>query len=306
MKIAVLYGGVSSEHKISVQTGMAIAESLSGKFDINLIHLNGHISSSLNDLLDADLVFNALHGGDGENGTIQAYLDLHKIIYTGSGSKASKIAMDKNLTKLIALSLGMSTPKWLLMKRDDQSDIRIQDHDFSKFGFPFVIKPSEEGSTHGLTIVEKIDDLGDAINKAFNFSDEILVEEYIPGRELTVGILGENTLPVIDIKPSHSYYDFDCKYIEGMSEYVVPADLLDSVEKNISIDAMKIHKALGCRHYSRIDFRINDNNEHYFLEINTLPGMTSTSLLPKAAKAAGLNFFDLIQTIVNLAKLGKK
>ncbi len=306
MKIAVLYGGVSSEHKISVQTGMAIAESLSGKFEINLIHLNGHISSILNDLLDVDLVFNALHGGDGENGTIQAYLDLHNIIYTGSGAKASKIAMDKNLTKLIAHSLGMTTPRWLLMRRSDGFDIRVQDDDFSKFGFPIVVKPSEEGSTYGLSIVEKIDDLGSAVNSAFNFSDEVIIEEYISGRELTVGILGDNTLPVVDIRPSHPFYDFDCKYVEGMCEYVVPADLPDSVEKNISMDAIKIHKALGCRHYSRIDFRINDNNEHYFLEINTLPGMTSTSLLPKAANAAGLNFFNLIQTIVNLAKLGEK
>ena len=303
MKIAILYGGISSENKISIKTAFAIAEAISKKFDIEMIHLNGHISAHLKKMLSSDLVINALHGGDGEDGTIQAYLDLHHIPYTGSGAKASKISMDKNHSKIIAQSLNISTPKWLLIKRSKEFDIKSHYSNISKFDFPFVVKPSDEGSTHGLTIIQKNDDIEKAIIRAFEFSDEILVEKFISGRELTIGILGDKTLPIVEIKPSHDHYDYDCKYKEGLSDYVVPAQLSDSLGKKISEDAMNIHEALGCRHYSRVDFRINDNGEYYFLEINTLPGMTSTSLLPKAAKAAGLDFIDLIQTIINMAKM---
>ncbi|MEE2859094.1 MAG: D-alanine--D-alanine ligase [Candidatus Neomarinimicrobiota bacterium] len=303
MKIAILYGGISSEHKISIKTAFAIAEAISKKFDIEMIHLNGHISTHLKKMLSSDLVINALHGGDGEDGTIQAYLDLHHIPYTGSGAKASKISMDKNHSKIIAQSLNISTPKWFLIKRSKDFDIKSHYSNISKFDFPFVVKPSDEGSTHGLTIIQKNDDIEKAIIRAFEFSDEILVEKFISGRELTIGILGDKTLPIVEIKPSHDHYDYDCKYKEGLSDYVVPAQLSDSLRGKISEDAMKIHEAIGCRHYSRVDFRINDNGEYYFLEINTLPGMTSTSLLPKAAKAAGLDFIDLIQTIINMAKM---
>ena len=303
MKIAILYGGISSENKISIKTAFAIAEAISKKFDIEMIHLNGHISAYLKKMLSSDLVINALHGGDGEDGTIQAYLDLHHIPYTGSGAKASKISMDKNHSKIIAQSLNISTPKWFLIKRSKDFDIKLHYSNISKFDFPFVVKPSDEGSTHGLTIIQKNDDIEKAIIRAFEFSDEILVEKFISGRELTIGILGDKTLPIVEIKPSHDHYDYDCKYKEGLSDYVVPAQLSDSLGEKISEDAMNIHEALGCRHYSRVDFRINDNGEYYFLEINTLPGMTSTSLLPKAAKAAGLDFIDLIQTIINMAKM---
>jgi len=303
MKIVILYGGMSSEHKISIKTAFAIAEAISKKFDIDMVHLNGHISTHLKKMLSSDLVINALHGGDGENGTIQAYLDLHHIPYTGSGAKASKISMDKNISKIIAQSINILTPKWFLVKRTKDSGIKLHDGDISKFDLPFVVKPSDEGSTHGLTIIQEIDDLEEAIARAFEFGDEILIEKFISGRELTVGVLGDKALPIVEIKPSHDHYDYDCKYREGLSDYVIPAKLPDSLGERISKDAIRIHEALGCRHYSRVDFRINDNDEYYFLEINTLPGMTSTSLLPKAAKAAGLDFIDLIQTIINMAKM---
>ena len=304
MKIAILYGGTSTEHKISIQTGLAIAEAISGSFELDMVDYNGDFGQVLNNLLESDLVFNALHGGSGENGDIQSYLDLHQIPYTGSGSRASKIAMDKNISKIIAQSVSIPTPNWLLIKIDRNIGIRLQDFDTSKFKLPYVVKPSDEGSTYGLSIVYDESELPEAIGCAFEFSNEILIEEYIPGRELTVGILGDRALPVIEIQPSHDLYDFDCKYVEGLSKYVVPAQLSDILIKNITADALKIYQTLDCRHYARVDFRINENNEHYFLEINTLPGMTSTSLLPKAAKAAGLEFSDLIKTIINLAKEG--
>ena len=155
----------------------------------------------------------------------------------------------------------------------------------------------------GLTIVNEESELEEAISFAAEFGDEILIEEFILGRELTVGILGDKPLPIVEIKPSHNLYDYECKYTEGMSEYVVPAELSDSLERSLSEDALNIYKTIGCRHYARVDFRLNEAGEHYLLEINTLPGMTATSLLPKAAKAAGLEFPDLIDTIIKIASM---
>ena len=303
MNISILYGGASTEHKISIQTGFAVAEAIKDIYNLEMVNLDKEIYQSPHNLLDADLVFNALHGGDGENGTIQAYLDLHHITYTGSGAKASKIAMDKNISKLIAQSIKIPTPKWVLIKRDPNSGLKLQNYNTPKFTYPYVVKPSNEGSTSGLSIVYDEFELPEAIDIAAGYSDEILIEEYIPGRELTVGILGKKSLPIVEILPSHNFYDFECKYTEGLSEYKVPADLSDSLVRKISEDALKIYNTIGCRHYARADFRLNGKDEYYFLEINTLPGMTSTSLLPKAANAAGLEFPDLIDIIIKIATL---
>jgi len=303
LNITILYGGTSTEHKISIQTGLAIAEAIKDRYNLDMINLNTEIYNTPYLLLDTDLVINALHGGDGENGSIQSFLDLHHIPYTGSGAKACKIAMDKNITKLIAKSVGIPTPNWVLLKRNINNGMQLQDNDSPKFSYPYVVKPADEGSTFGLTIVNKESELNDAISLAAEFSDEILIEEFIPGKELTVSILGNKPLPIIEIIPSHKLYDYDCKYIAGMSEYVVPADLSDSIERSLSEDALKIYKTIDCRHYARVDFRLNDEGQHYLLEINTLPGMTSTSLLPKAAKAAGLEFPELIDTIIKIASL---
>ena len=303
MNISILYGGESTEHKISIQTGLAVAEAINGIYNLEMVNLEKEIYKSPHNLLDTDLVFNALHGGDGENGTIHAYLDLHHITSTGSGSKASEIAMDKNISKLIAKSVNIPTPKWILIKRDLYSGLKLQNYEMPKFTYPYIVKPANEGSTYGLSIVHAESELSEAIGHAAEYSDEILIEEYIPGRELTVGILGNKPLPIIEITPSHDLFDFECKYTAGMSEYMVPAELSDSVTRTLSESAQKIYNTIGCRHYARVDFRLNEKNEYYFLEINTLPGLTSTSLFPKAAKAAGLEFPDLIDTIIKIATL---
>jgi D-alanine-D-alanine ligase len=204
---------------------------------------------------------------------------------------------------LIANSVDIRTPNWILLKRNHHTGMQLHDNQSPKFSYPYVVKPSSEGSTFGLTIVKKESELEEAISYASEYGDEILIEEFIPGRELTVGILGNKPLPIVEIKPSHDLYDYECKYTEGMSEYFVPAELSDSLERSLSEDALKIYKTIGCRHYARVDFRLNEAGEHYLLEINTLPGMTSTSLLPKAAKAAGLEFPDLIDTIIKIASM---
>ena len=303
LNISILYGGASTEHKISIQTGLAIAEAIKDRYNLDMINLDSEIYNAPHLLVGSDLVFNALHGGDGENGSIQSFLDLHHIPYTGSGAKPCKIAMDKNITKLIAKSVDIQTPNWILLKRNQHTGMQLHYNQPSKFSYPYVVKPSSEGSTFGLTIVKEKSELEEAISHASEYGDEILIEEFIPGRELTVGILGNKPLPIVEIKPSHDLYDYECKYTEGMSEYFVPAELSDSLERSLSEDALKIYKTIGCRHYARADFRLNEAGEHYLLEINTLPGMTSTSLLPKAAKAAGLEFPDLIDTIIKIASM---
>ena len=306
MNISILYGGSSTEHKVSIQTGLAVAEAIKDLHNLDMINLDTEVYETPQLLLGTDLVFNALHGGDGENGSIQAFLDLYNIPYTGSGSKACKIAMDKNITKLIARSINIKTPKWILLRRNKHTGIKLQDNQSPKFSFPYVVKPSNEGSTFGLSIINEESEIEEAIALAAEFSDEILIEEFIPGRELTIAILGNKPLPVVEIKPSHTSYDYECKYTEGMSEYSVPAELSDSVERSISDDALKIYQTIGCRHYARVDFRMNEDGEYYLLEINSLPGMTSTSLLPKAASAAGLEFSELIDTIIKLANMDKE
>ena len=306
LNISILYGGASTEHKISIQSGLAIAEAMKDRYNLDMINLDSEIYNAPQLLVGSDLVFNALHGGDGENGSIQSFLDLHHIPYTGSGAKPCKIAIDKNITKLISKFVDIQTPNWILLKRNQYTGMQLHDNQPSKFSYPYVVKPSSEGSTFGLTIVKEESELKEAISHASEYGDEILIEEFIPGRELAVGILGNKPLPVVEIKPSHGLYDYECKYTEGLSEYFVPAELSDSLERSLSEDALKLYKTIGCRHYARADFRLNEAGEHYLLEINTLPGMTSTSLLPKAAKAAGLEFPDLIDTIIKLANLDKE
>jgi len=303
LNISIIYGGTSAEHKISIQTGLAVAEAIKDRYNLNMVNTQKGIYPFLSNLEDVDLIFNAMHGGDGENGTIQAYLNYHHIAYTGSGSKASKIAMDKNISKLICKSVKIPTPNWMLINRDLHTGLTMHNHGGKGFTFPIVVKPSNEGSTYGLSIVHDESKLPDAVGLAAEYSNEILVEEYIKGRELTVSILGNKTLPIIEITPSHDLYDFECKYNEGMSEYTVPAELSDALAEKISSDALKIYNTIGCRHYARVDFRLNEKDEYYFLEINTLPGMTRTSLMPKAAAAVGLAFPDLINTIIEIAIL---
>jgi len=300
MKIAIVLGGASSEKDISLLTGLSIAEALSSKYDTEVIHIGRDISILPEKLLGANIVFNALHGGMGENGDIQTFFDLHHILYCGSGVKASRLAMDKHLSKLIAKTESIPTPKWILVKSDNFS-IQLINQNSINFNFPCIVKPADEGSTVGLSLINNVSEIDDAIELAGKYSTNILIEEYISGRELTVGILGTKPLPIVEIISDNELYDYDCKYTKGKSQHKVPAELPEKVTRKIQDDALKIYKAVGCRHYGRVDFRLNKKNEHYFLEINTLPGMTSTSLLPMAAQAAGLDFPDLADTIIKIA-----
>ena len=296
MKIGVLLGGNSAEREVSLASGKAISAAckelghnvldLDPQFDVRLL---------VPDLLTVDLVFNGLHGGDGENGVIPGFLQSLGVKYTGSKTEASAICMDKRISKALVHRKDLLTPNWVSLANNDPLP------SVGDMVFPVVIKPNDQGSTIGLTVVKDESELDDAIKLARKFANVVLIEEFIVGKEITVTVIGDKAYPIVEIVPSHGLYDYECKYNQGMTEYFCPANIDKDLTKAIQESALKIHKLLGCRHYSRADFRLDENGKAWFLELNTLPGMTETSLVPKAAKASGLSFPELIQTIINEA-----
>ena len=302
--IAILFGGISSEREVSVNSALEIYNALPDFLNVNLIELNHlNFSSFINELDKDTLVFNALHGGEGENGQIQSYLSHHKIPYTGSDATASMLAMNKHFTKIIALENNILTPNWLSVNLNDADDkSKILSYKSNKFKFPVVVKPNSQGSTLGLSIVDNVDGIKDAIDMASIYSDNIIVEKFICGRELTVGILGDKALDIVEIIPKSGFYDYESKYTKGQSDYICPAILDENLIAKIKENALRIHNALGCRHYSRVDFILCEKTgEPYMLEVNTLPGMSKTSLLPMSAKSKGISFKNLVKTIIRKA-----
>ncbi len=243
------------------------------------------------------MAVNALHGGYGENGQLQASLDLAKIPYTGSGALSSALGMDKFMSKIIFMHHEVPVAPYLLVKTRDQLNIR----EVEAFGLPLVVKPNDQGSTVGLTIVKEKSKLDEAIDLGFKYSPSVLIERYIAGSELTVSILGEEPLPIIHIIPESGFYDYESKYQGGKTNYEVPAKLSQELTANVQQSALRSYQALGCSGYARVDFRLQEDGQFFCLEVNTLPGMTATSLVPKAAKAAGINFNELLERIINLA-----
>ena len=296
MKIGVLLGGNSAEREVSLASGKAISAACK-ELGHNVLDLDPQIDVRLlvPDLLTVDLVFNGLHGGDGENGVIPGFLQSLGVKYTGSRTEASAICMDKRISKALVHRKDLLTPNWVSLANNDPLP------SVGDMVFPVVIKPNDQGSTIGLTVVKDESELDDAIELARKFANVVLIEEFIVGKEITVTVIGDKAYPIVEIVPSHGLYDYECKYNQGMTEYFCPANIDKDLTKAIQESALKIHKLLGCRHYSRADFRLDENGKAWFLELNTLPGMTETSLVPKAAKASGLSFPELIQTIINEA-----
>jgi len=302
-KICIVCGGVSSEFQVSLETGSSILQSISDRFNVDIVHFDNNFNKHIKDLKKYDLVFNALHGGDGENGTIQAIFESNSIFFTGSKSAPSMIAMNKNLSKLIAKSNNIKTPDWFTLRFNQFTNTTVLNDYIHRFSYPTVVKPNNEGSTIGLSIIKEQDDVEEAIELASEFSNEILIEDYIEGRELTVAILGNKPLPIIEIVPKSGFYNYESKYKKGKTDYLVPAKLPGNLSQKIKEDALKIYKLIGCRHYARVDFRLDMNNEYYFLEINTLPGLTETSLFPMASLSKGLLFDETIIKIIEIASI---
>jgi len=331
MRVIVLMGGDSTEREISLATGENIAKALmeNGHETIKIdLTADRNEQNRLNDSnslvtgfedpelslgemsggtrflknmllvkrLKPDIVFNALHGGKGENGIVQGLLDVVEVPYTGSGRISSMLAMEKDKSKIFFKKANLPVARSYVLASPDASRDLIK-----RLPYPQVVKPHDQGSTVGLRIVKDKNEMDEAIDEAFKYGSKVMVEEYIKGRELTVAIFKNKALPVIEIKPKHGIYDYECKYSSGMSDYDVPARIDEGLAVNLQKISWRAHLALGCEGYSRVDFRLSQANKPYILEVNTLPGMTDTSLVPKAAKEAGINFNSLIEGIIEEA-----
>jgi D-alanine-D-alanine ligase len=248
---------------------------------------------------DCDVAFLALHGGSGEDGTIQALLDLAGVPYTGSGHMASALAMDKDLSKHLMRAHDVTTADWLMA--NDPTSLPDVEQVVSALGLPLIVKPSKQGSTVGLSIVKERSQLVPAITEAFKHDDEVMLEQFIAGRELTVSILGDRALPVGEIISKKEIYDYEAKYTPGMAEEIFPAALREAEVAAVQEQAQRTFSALKLSGCARIDFRMTTDGQFYCLEANTLPGMTATSLVPQAAAAAGISFPELCERIALLA-----
>lgn len=247
---------------------------------------------------DVDVAFIALHGRWGEDGTVQSLLEMRGIKYTGSKVLASALAMDKRMTKIMFQHYDVNTPKWFVVNKKENDFGLIKEKIKKFFGYPCIIKPNDQGSTVGLTLCRGDVEVEKAVKLALQFSDVALVEEYISGRELTVAIIGQQVLPVLEIKPKSGLYDYESKYTSGKSEYEVPAAVPPKVAEHLQHQALLAFNSVCCESYARVDFRLTKDYKTYCLEVNTLPGMTSLSLVPKMAKAAGITFEELIDRLI--------
>lgn len=329
MKIVVLTGGTSSERDVALASGIQITGALRERgHQVDVVDLatgfitregeaallpagvgreppplarlkeleRGMLTAGLAEIpavRQADVIFLALHGGQGENGTVQALLDVIGVAYTGSGVLGSALALDKDAAKHVLRDSGVQVPAWIMAPA-------TSDHVAKSVGFPCVVKPAIEGSSVGLSLVRDPAALADAIAEAERWDRNVMIETYIEGRELTVGVLGEQALPVIEIIARHELFDYECKYTPGMAEEF-PAQLPPAWDAALKQAALAAHRALKLRGYSRVDFRVTGKGDIFCLEANTLPGMTAGSLIPKAARAAGISFPELCETIARLA-----
>ncbi len=333
MKILVLAGGDSNERDVSLDSGAAVCGSLQRlghevraldpATGVELLDTDGEfllpgaraladglVPGASTEILkslaarvdDAEVVFIALHGGGGENGSIQNLLDLAAIRYTGSGRTASAVAMDKAIAKRVLASLDIATPDWELVRVDSDTDFKpVADEIAGRLSVPMIVKPNDGGSTIGLTKVTEANRLPEALEKAAEQSSQVLIEKYIAGRELTVAVFDGHAYPVVEIKPSSELYDYEAKYTKGKSEYVAPAEIDDSLSTALQEAATMLYEAIGCRGLARVDFILGADGRFYCLEVNTLPGMTELSLAPMAMKCEGIDFDKLVEMIVDSA-----
>ena len=335
MRIAVLFGGTSEERDVSVASGARIVHALetAGHDVISVDTARGILPpaererllttrvgpaqpsddglsvvrhdaptllSRTTDLRNVDLVFIALHGGSGEDGTLQAVLDLAGIPYTGSGHMGSAYAMDKDVAKRLFRAAGVPTPDWFVAPVDLQTVTKT-------LGFPVIVKPNKQGSTVGLTLVREPREFEAAIAAASRYDDEVIVERFVSGRELTVGILDGAALTVGEIRPKlHDIFDYASKYQAGGAEEIFPADLPEATTRQVRELGLAAHRAVKAGSFSRVDFRLDTSGQPWCLEVNTVPGMTATSLLPQSAQAAGISFSELCDRICRAAVTGHR
>jgi D-alanine-D-alanine ligase len=291
-KIAVLMGGLSSEREISLKSGEAVHRALLRKgYSASAIDVDRNLPEKLKSE-GIEIAFIALHGRWGEDGTVQGLLEMADIPYTGSGVLGSALAMDKCLGKLLLMSLGVPTPSYRLCLSEKDSD----------FPLPFVVKPAREGSTVGISIVRKAEDVEQAIKTAFTYDTKVLIESFVEGREITIGVVNSDVLPIVEVRPKSGFYDYESKYSKGMTEYFVPAELSKTVEEKARRSALDIWRHFDLSGCARIDMMVKDETPQV-IDINTSPGMTETSLVPKAWACSGKSFDDLVVEILKGAKV---
>lgn len=335
MRITVLTGGATAERAVAFASASQIVAALrSRQHDVSVVDLAGGpldegaerellggavgaappevdalaererrmLSEELGELpaiRAAEVLWLAVHGGALEGGTLQAVLEVIGVPYTGSGPLASALAMDKDLSKRLFRATGVPVPAWFM------APVTVEDVS-TGLGWPVIVKPSKQGSSVGLTLVKKAQDLDNAVKLAERYDDEVMAEQFIPGRELTVGVLGEVPLPVGEIVPKHELFDYVTKYTPGMSDETFPAKIDTLLARQLQEYASMAHRALKLSGYSRIDFRVSPEGDIFCLEANSLPGMTRTSLFPQAAQAAGIPFPELCERIARLARNNRK
>lgn len=335
MKIAVLMGGVSDEREVSLASGAQVARALrEAGHEVLAVDTSHGILSAAEEsallgagikdppppaltrdllrtgdtgaltrdprILGTDVVFLALHGGSGEDGTVQTLMDLAGIPFVGSDRVGCMLAMDKDLSKRLMRDAGIPTPDWITVRGREEGERRFPEVGV-KLGFPVIVKPPSGGSTLGLTLAHDEGELGGALELALEYEERVLFEAYVQGRELTVGILGEEALPVGEIIPEHELFDYECKYRPGMAQEIFPADLPVPTASAVQELSLAVHRALGMRDFSRVDFILDGSGVPWCLEANALPGMTANSLLPKAALAGGISFPSLCHRVAEMA-----
>ena len=297
-RIGVLLGGVSSEREVSLRTGEAVLAALRDRgHDALPIYVDGDIDVALRQEA-IDVAFIALHGRLGEDGCVQGLLELMGIPYTGSDVMASALAMHKAKAKELFRLHNLPTPAYYTVGADELADLAGCHGDF---GFPCVVKPAREGSSVGVAMVRNPEDLGPAIERALSFDDEIVVERFIAGKEVSVAILDDRALGACEIVPRDGFYDYANKYTRGATDYFVPPRLSPERYRGVLAQALRAHVALGCRGATRVDMIVSDSGNEFILEVNTVPGLTPTSLLPKIADAAGMSFGELCERMLATA-----
>ncbi len=301
-KIVVLYGGKSSEREVSLRSGKAVYNALIAEgYDAILLDSAGDLCSDIRDCR-AEVVFIALHGGIGENGAIQGFLEVLDMPYTGSGRLASALAMDKVRSKTRFLAEGINVAPYGVLRKIDVLRGGLLSIDPLRavidFPFPWVVKPVSEGSSIGVHIIHNREEIEGAVLDALSYDDRIIIERYIKGREIQIAVLRDKALGGVEVRPSGEFYDYQSKYTAGMTEYILPPDIEMSKYIEMQNMAVQAHRALGCKGATRVDFILAEDGKPYVLEVNTIPGMTATSLLPKIAQLSGFSFIELIEEIL--------
>lgn len=298
-RIGVLAGGISAEREVSMKSGNAIYRALLDLgYNTVFIDAGDNLCEKLKDK-KVELVFIGLHGGHGENGSVQGLLEVLGLPYTGSGVLASALAMDKEASKMAFLYHNIPVAPFRVMTKEEK-DLSLVD-----FPLPWVVKPVAEGSSIGVSIVRDEQEIAGALEVAFSYDRKILIEKYIKGKEIQIGVLGQRVLGGVEVRPSAEFYSYEAKYTPGLTEYILPPEVDAAAYDTLKAMALKAHNALGCKGATRVDFILDESGVPYILEVNTIPGMTETSLLPKIAGLSGIGFPALVEEMLKLALKGE-